>query len=167
MIKIERGNKTIEIENGLPSIYRNVKNGDILHIDKITDAVKNINEYMALMHLSFYWHVEVKVNNGEFDTTTSSGAVIRDMTSGIYEYGIDAFHGWDEDPYMVQDKELIREAEKQYEYNRECCGCGRDDEIVWTYVVPLNRTGKKVLSNVVPMCRVHHFARIRHAGWSA
>lgn len=166
MLTIERNGKTLEIEDGISSIYRDIKNGDILHIDKITDAVKDINEYMALMHLSFYWNVEIKSDRGEFDTTTSIGSIMRNAASGLYEYGINAFHGCDEEPYMVNDRELIREAEEQYKDNRQCIGCSRDDEVVWSYIAPLNRNGKKALSNVVPMCRVHHFARIRHVGWA-
>lgn len=163
MMIIERNGKEYLIDNGIESIYKKIKNGDTLHIDEITDAVSNINEYLELMYLSLRWRVDIKLNGVELDTTKSVGAIIRNMCDGLYEYGITAFHKYQGEPYEAKDESIIAEAMEKHP-DRKCVGCGRDDDVVWLYIVPLNVGGDKVASNVIPLCNVHHFARIQYYG---
>ena len=55
-------------------------------------------------------------------------------------------------------RKIARMAKKELILGSICCNCGRDcaDEIEYHHIVPLERGGKDILSNLAPVCYECH-----------
>lgn len=68
---------------------KDLREGDVLELSSATEIADSIEDYLLLMHLSFYNKFDIKVSG--LDTTTSIGAIIRSFESGLYEFARDEF----------------------------------------------------------------------------